>query len=181
LCPEYSVVKGPKPWEAKILSGERDVAEISKQDDLSFKLTKQDDGREWILTNKVDGERRPFSLAVFETSKPDGQMKEVLKIWHHLFKHDGKFYMFGNHPEGKHWQEYLDSTRYISRLDKFPYSDVTEVSRHNTHRVKRFMRGVAVGETEGLGIHGHKVRVDNELEDIGLILAASSYLMYATA
>jgi len=177
---EYVVIKGQKPWEARIVSGNADIAEISKQDDLSFKLVKKDDGRTWSLTNKVDGERRPFSLMVFETSK-DGETKEVLKILNHLFKHDGKVYMLGNHPEGKHWQEYLDSKRYISRLDKFPIRDITKLGKHPIHRLKKYIRGVAVGETEGLGIHGHKVKVDQELDSIGLILAASSYLMYAAA
>jgi hypothetical protein len=40
--------------------------------------------------------------------------------------------------------------------------------------------GVPVGETSGLGTHGHHVKVEKELEDIGLIIAASSYLLYST-
>lgn len=161
------------------MSGEIPVAGISKQDDMSFRL-KTTSGREWLLTNKVDGKRRPFSLAVFEVEN-EGQGPEVLKIVNHLFSHKGRFYMMGNHPEGKHWNEYLDSKRYISRLDKFPFSDVSEVSGHSTPRLKKFMRGVPVGEAEGLGTHGHMVRVDRELEDIAVILAAASYLMYASA
>jgi hypothetical protein len=31
-----------------------------------------------------------------------------------------------------------------------------------------------------LGTHGHHVKVEKELEDIGLIIAASSYLLYST-
>ena len=180
MCSEYVVIKGQKPWEAKIVSGEKDVAQISKEDDLSFKLVRKRDGRTWTLTNKVEGERRPFSLAVSEISG-EGNSKPVLKILNHLFDHAGKIYMFGNHPEGKHWNEYLDSTRYISRLDKFPISDISKLDARSSHRLKKYVRGVAVGETEGLGIHGHRVKVDKELEDIGLILAASSYLMYAAA
>jgi hypothetical protein len=38
-----------------------------------------------------------------------------------------------------------------------------------------------VGEVSGLGIDGHHVKVEKELEDIGLQLAASSYLIYSTA
>ncbi|HEY6882562.1 MAG TPA: hypothetical protein VI278_00820 [Nitrososphaeraceae archaeon] len=34
---------------------------------------------------------------------------------------------------------------------------------------------VSVGEISGLGIYGHHVKVDKELEVIGLLIAASSY------
>jgi hypothetical protein len=42
-------------------------------------------------------------------------------------------------------------------------------------------REVPVGEISGLGIQGHHVKVDKELEDIGLLIAARSYLIYSTA
>jgi hypothetical protein len=87
--------------------------------------------------------------------------------------------MLTNHPEGRHWNEYLQGPRYISRLDNFPYSDLTDLDDHIRHRLRRF-RGVPVGEASGLGLHSHHVKVDKELEDIGLFLAASSYLIYST-
>jgi hypothetical protein len=50
------------------------------------------------------------------------------------------------------------------------------------HKLKRF-RGVPVGEASGLGAapEGHKVKVNDELDDIGLFIAATSYLMFASA
>ena len=83
-------------------------------------------------------------------------------------------------PEGKHWNEYLSGPRYISRLDNFPYSDLKEIDHHIKHKLRRF-RGVQVGEVSGLGLQGHHVKVDKELEVIGLLIAASSYLIYSTA
>ena len=88
--------------------------------------------------------------------------------------------MLTNHPEGKHWNEYLSGTRYISRLDNFPYSDLTDIDHHIKHELLRF-RGVPVGEVSALGIQGHHVKVEKELEVIGLLIAASSYLIYSTA
>jgi hypothetical protein len=184
------VVKGPKPWEAKVFLGEEggkeEIAEIKKGDDQkSFKLLAKD-GREWILTKNVHGKFRPFSLTVLEKQNKGENRdanREVLTIIEHIFKHGDKFYMLTNHPEGKHWNEYLSGPRYISRLDNFPYSDMQELDYHIKHKLRRF-RGVPVGEASGLGIHddGHHVRVnDNELEDISLLIAASSYLLYSTA
>jgi hypothetical protein len=176
------VVKGERPWEAKIFleDGEK-IAEIKKGEDLkSFKLVRND-GHEWILTKNVHGEFRPFSISILDQNKDkDDVDKEALVIREHLFKYRGKFYMLTNHPEGKHWNEYLSGPRYISRLDNFPYSDLTEVDHHIKHKLRRF-RGVQVGEVSGLGIHGHHVKVDKELEDIGLLIAAGSYLIYSTA
>ena len=88
--------------------------------------------------------------------------------------------MLTNHPEGKHWNEYVSGIRYISRLDNFPYSDLREIDHHVKHELLRF-RGVSVGEVSGLGIQGHHVKLGKELEVIGLQLAASSYLIYSTA
>ena len=62
LCSEFVVRKGPKKWEAKIFSGEDEIAKISKGEGLAFRLVRQKDGLEWLLTNKVHGEYRPFSF-----------------------------------------------------------------------------------------------------------------------
>lgn len=183
------MIKGPKPWEAKVFlgkEGDKEIAEIKKGDDeKSFKLLAKD-GSEWILTKSVHGKFRPFSITVLlkkqnESINSDAY-REVLTIIEHVFKHRDKFYMLTNHPEGKHWNEYLSGPRYISRLDNFPYSDVHELDYHIKHKLRRF-RGVPVGEASGLGMHeGHHVRVDdNELEGISLLIATSSYLLYSTA
>ena len=177
---EY-IINGPKPGQAKIISEGEEVAEIKKgEDQRNFKLIAKD-GAEWTLTKNLHGEFRPFSISVLEQNKEKEEAdREVLTIREHLFKHGGKFYMLTNHPEGKHWNDYLSGPRYISRLDNFPYSDLAELDHHIRHKLRRY-RGVQVGEASGLGIHGHHVKVDRELEDIGLLLAASSYLLYSTA
>jgi len=57
---------------------------------------------------------------------------------------------------------------------------LTDLDHHIKHKLRRY-RGVAVGEVSGLGIDGHHVKVEKELEGIGLLIAASSYLIYSTA
>ena len=126
----------------------------------------------------MHGEFRPFSISVLNQNEDNDINKEVLTIREHLFKYGGKFYMLTNHPEGKHWNEYLSGIRYISRLDNFPYSDLREIDHHVKHELLRFRSTV---EVSGLGIQGHHVKVDKELEVIGLQIAASSYLIYSTA
>jgi hypothetical protein len=176
------VIQGSKPWDAKVFLDGKQIAEIKKGENMSFKLISSTDCHEWTLTNKVHGEFRPFSISILDQNKGDkgtgGQ--EVFTIREHLFKHKGKFYMLTNHPEGRHWNDYLSGPRYISRLDNFPYSDLTELDHHIKHRLRRF-RGVPVGEASGLGIHSHHVKLGKELEDIGLFIAASSYLIYSTS
>jgi hypothetical protein len=178
------VIKGPKPWEARVYleEGGEEIAKIKKaEDQKSFKLLAKD-GREWILTKSIRGKFRPFSISVIEQGKDnDKDDREVLTIIEHIFKHGDSFYMLTNHPEGKHWDEYLSGPRYISRLDDFPYSDMHELDYHIKHKLRRF-RGIPVGEASGLGIQdGHRVRINDELKDISLPLAVSSYLLYSTA
>ena len=177
---EY-VVRGSKPSDAKIFLDGEEIAKISKGEDLTSKLISKEDGHEWILTNNVHSEFRPFSISIRESNKDISDANaEILTIRDHLFKHKGKFYMLTNHPEGRPWHEYLSGPRYISRLDNFPYSDLAELDHHTRHRLRRF-RGVPVGEASGLGIDGHHVKVNKELDDIGLFIAAASYLIYCTA
>jgi hypothetical protein len=197
LSSEFTIRRGPTQWDAKIFSenGE-EIAEIKKGEGLEFKLISQKENREWVLTSKVDGQHRRFSFSVREVEKKEakaGGGKEknnnaLLIIRDNIFMHNGKFYMLANHPEGKSWHNYVNSSvRYISRLDNFPYSDVSEMdeNKHHQnlrHKLKRF-RGVPVGEASGLGAtaEGHHVKVNDELREIGLFLAATSYLMYASA
>jgi hypothetical protein len=181
LDSEY-VIQGSKPWDAKVFLDGKQIAEIKKEENLNLKLVNSNDGHEWIVTKKVHGEFRPFSISILDQNKGDKVVgrQEVFTIREHLFKHKGIFYMLTNHPEGRHWNEYLSGTRYISRLDNFPYSDLTELDHHIKHRLRRF-RGIPVGEASGLGTQSHHVKLGKELEDIGLFIAASSYLIYSTA
>lgn len=190
MTSSFNIKKGKVHWEAKVFSesGE-EVAEIKKGEGPEFKLLSKKDNREWVLTNRIDGEHRRFSLAVWEAGKKEPHDKDApLMIRDNIFKHNGKFYMLANHPEGKSWHNYVQSpVRYISRLDNFPYSDISEMDEDKHHqslrqKIKRF-RGVPVGEASGLGAapEGHNIKVNDELDDIGLFLAASSYLMYASA
>ena len=199
MSSEFTVKRGPTQWNARIFSenGE-EVAEIIKGEGLEFKLISQKGNREWVLTNKIHGEHRRFSFSVQEAIEKDAKAGErrgkeergnpLLTVRDNIFMHKGKFYMLANHPESKSWQDYVNSpVRYISRLDNFPYSNVSEMDESKHHqdlrqKLKRF-RGVPVGEASGLGPspEGHRVKVNDELDDIGLFLAATSYLMYASA
>jgi hypothetical protein len=206
LSSEFTIKKrGSTQWDARIFSenGE-EVAEIIKGEGLDFKLISQKDNREWVLTNKIDAQHRRFSFSVREAQKKEKEevnageprrkdkgeeeRNPLLIIHDNIFVHNGKFYMLANHPEGKSWHNYVNSpVRYISRLDNFPYSNISEMNenKHHQHlrdKLKRF-RGVPVGEASGLGAtpEGHRVKVNDELDDIGLFLAATSYLMYASA
>jgi len=196
----FTIKRGPSRWNATIFSenGE-EIAQIIKGEDPQFKLISKTENREWVLTNRIGGQHRRFSFSVTEAEKKQtakeeeetGKEKEahaLLIIQDNIFMHNGKFYMLANHPESKSWQDYVNSpVRYISRLDNFPYSNVSEMEENNHHqdlrqKLKRF-RGVPVGEASGLGAtpEGHRVKVNDELDDIGLFLAATSYLMYASA
>ena len=187
MCSEFVVKKKPKESEAIIFLGKGEIAKIKKHEDFTFKLISHKDKQEWVLSNIVDGQRRPFSYVVRKARKNDSdphEGQEVFVVREQLFKHKGKFYMLASHPEGKSWKDYIhSSTRYVSRLDNFPYSNLADVDHgHYTlrHKIKR-LRGIPVGEAEGLGQEetGHRVRLGKELEDIGLFIAAISYLLYA--
>jgi len=173
---EY-VISSPKPKEANISLNGTQIAKISKEGNLTFKLVDERDGHEWILNSKVHGEFRPFSLSISEIKNGNVET-EVLTIREHLFRHNGKFYMLTNHPEGKSWNDYLNSPRYISRLDNFPFRDLVEIDHHTRQRIKRF-RGVAVGEASGFGTDGHHIKLSNELEEIGLLIAVASFVLYS--
>lgn len=193
MCSEFVIRKGPKQWEAKIFSGKNEIAKISREG-LDYKLVRQKDGLEWVLTNKVQGELRPFSFTVRESRQknhsPTGNGEkpgeEVFAVRDQLFQHNGKFYMIANHPEDKTWDEHVyGSVKYIGRLDDFPYSDLSQVDHdHYTLRDKiKRLRGKSVGQASGLGTdeQGHRVKLDSELDEVGLFIAVISYLLYAAA
>ena len=193
MCSEFVIRKGPKQWEAKIFSGKNEIAKISREG-LDYKLVRQNDGLEWVLTNKVQGEHRPFYFTVRKSRQknhgPSGNGEklgeEVFAVRDQLFQHNGKFYMIANHPEDKTWNEHVyGSVKYIGRLDDFPYSDLSQVDHdHYTLRDKiKRLRGKSVGLASGLGTdkQGHRVKLDSELDDVGLFIAVISYLLYAAA
>ena len=193
MSSEFVIKKSPKESEAIIYLGKDRIAKIEKNEGFTFKLITYKDKQEWVLSNLVHGQRRPFSYAVLRTIQkiPDDRGKEiqtgqeVFVVREQLFKHNGKFYMLASHPEGKSWEDYVNSsTRYVSRLDSFPYSNLSDIDHEHyklRHKIKRF-RGTPVGEATGLAQDegGHHLRLDNELDEIGLFIAAISYLLYAS-
>jgi hypothetical protein len=189
---DFVIKKTAGDSDAIVYSGEQEVAKIVKNEGFSFKLIRFKDKQEWVLINSVDGERRPFSYAVLKATnvfshdkKGEISREEVFVVREQLFKHKGKFYMLASHPEGKSWLDYVNSTtRYISRLDNFPYQNLSDVNHDHyvlRHKIKR-LRGTAVGEASGLAQHleGHHVALEKELDDIGLFIATISYLLYAS-
>lgn len=175
MSAEYVVKRGNTSLEAKVLQSRRQVAEIVTEENYS-KLTTED-GLEFSLSNHVHGEFRPFSIMVQDSQN---KTPPILTIREHVFKHHDRFYMLTNHPAGKSWEDYLHGSKFICRLDNFPFNELNDIDPETRHRLRRF-RGVPVGELSGLGTEGHKVKIEKELEDIGLLVAASSYLLYASA
>ncbi len=103
----------------------------------------------------------------------------VLKIKDNLFQHGGSFYWLGGIPEGRPIKAHLIGSKIICRLVNFPFSQVDDVDEETKHQLKRY-RGIYVGEFFGLGSSGFHLKLGNELNDIGLPLVASSYLLYST-
>ncbi len=157
------------------------MGNISKNNKLDF-VIRSISGRElFLLTPKVDGEIRPFSIAAYELEQSDSSSKignQILKIKHSLFWHNGSFYMMRNLPEGR-VSDHLSGTGFISRLANFPFKNDGEIDPATWQRLHRY-RGIEVGEMSGLGsTGGHKVKLQPELKDIGIPLSAASYLIYA--
>ena len=154
------------------------MAEIRHERGETYALAASD-GVEWTLSSRVDGEVRPFSMTVTGTDG-SGAGVAVLTIRDHLFIHGSKFYMVGGIPRERHAGEFLRGTRFICRLDNFPFLSLAEVDHETKSRLRRY-RGEAVGEFGGLGRNGHRVEVADELEKIGMPLAAACYLLYSSA
>ncbi len=180
---DYVVKQEKSPREAKVFENGKEAGQLRNEGKGAFELV-SNDNRVWILTNKVDGEFRPFSMIV--RPKASGTAHSIkqeepctLKIRDHLFHHNGNFYMFGSIPEGKPYKEFIIGRRFICRLTNFPFSDIDEIDVETRSRL-RILRGLPVGEMYGIGSAGFHVQIENELDDIGLPLAASSYLIYST-
>lgn len=180
---DYVVKQEESPRKAKVFGDQKEAGLLTNKGKGTFELV-SNDNRSWILTNKVDGEFRPFSMIVRpQVSSPTHSMKEeqvcVLKIRDHLFHHNRNFYMFGSIPEGKPYREFIMGRRLICRLINFPFSDIDEIDAETRSRLRKF-RGLPVGEMYGIGSVGFHMRIDSELDDIALPLVVSSYLIYST-
>lgn len=171
---EYLVKKDGDAGSVQLVRNGTRVARLAPDGGYDFKLVA--DSQEWILTNRVHGEYRPFSLSILRSGN------EVLTIRDHLFKYRDRFYMMTNHPQGQHWSDYVNSgTRYICRMDNLPLSDLASIKPHIKHEMKKF-RGKPVAEISGLTADdGHLVKVGGELKEIGLLVAAASHLLYSQA
>jgi hypothetical protein len=161
---------------AKITFESQRAAELRRLDNQSYSLSGQN--QKFLLSRKVDGQVHPFSVVAFTPSENNPQI-EILKIKDHIFFHDGKFYMLGGIPEGGIPKNHLLGSKYICRLTNFPFSHPDQVDAETKSRLKKH-RGVPVGEFYGLGSKGFHVKLDNELNKIGLPLAASTYLIYSS-
>lgn len=167
-----------------IYRGNEEAAEIRLRKDLTYGLASKD-GDEWALSTRVHGEIRPFSVTVNQLKVHDASYfasgATILTIRDHLFVHNGKFYVLGGTPEGRPPREFLLGRRYICRLDNLPFSELNKVDHETRDKLMSKFRGAPVGELEGLGREGHHVRLSDELEDIGLPMAACCYLLYSAA
>jgi len=184
LSIEYILKQTASPKDAIIYQNESEVGRLLVEGKGLFKLIGIEN-QSWRLCNKVDGEVRPFSIIVYvsgtaEYLAPNTPEEEyVLKIKDHLFQHKGSFYSLGGIPEGRPAKDHLIGSKTICRLVNFEFSHIDHVDQETKHHLKRF-RGIYAGEFFGLGSSGFHVKLENDLNDIGLPLAASTYLTYST-
>jgi hypothetical protein len=180
---EYLVTRPGRSWDAKVFESGEEVAEIQKGEGPTS-VMKTKGGETLILSRTVNGEIKPFSLEMTVLKSGEAQGGEggitAFTIRDHLFEHHGKIYMLTNSPQGRPLREFLLGKRYICRLDNFPSSRLAEMDHETRSSLRRF-RGVPAGEMDGIGTEGHHVRLSEELEDIGMPLAAACYLLYSTA
>jgi hypothetical protein len=175
---EYILKSSQNPLEAKIFFNDMEVGEIKVGEDFKLFLISRD-GSKWILDKKVYGEFRPFSV---EVAKVEGGIRSgvVFTILEHIFKHNNRFYMMTNLPEGKKWSDSLTGPKYIGRLNNFPFTELKEIDQITMRKLRRFYRGVKVGEIACSDVHNIVMKINDELTDIGLILAACSYVIYSS-
>lgn len=172
---EFVIKQARRAAEAVISEGGKEVARIKPGRGREFSLSSSS-GRSWTLNPRVHGEIRPFSMTV--TSRTGKE--RVLTIRKHIFSHGGTFYMLGGIPSDSHRKDHVVGRKHITRMDAFPFSRLDQLDRMAWNQLWRH-RGVSVGEIDGLGVRGHKVVLPEELEDVGLPLAAASYLLYSAA
>jgi hypothetical protein len=189
LTADYVVIHS-EAKTARILLADKIRATLQKMEGSGiYELETTDEPIErWILTNKLDGRIRPFSLACYRATKDSsslllsGSLEEpFLKIRDHLFSHKDKFYSIGEAiPAGAPPRNFIRGSKYIMRLVNFPFFLLDEIDVETKHQLKKF-RGIAVAEIFGLGSDGFHLKIyGDELEDIGLQLTAASYILYTT-
>jgi len=179
---EYDVKTSDGPLNARIFKSGKEVAELTRRGGLDH-LREVEGGCRWVFSRKVHGETRPFSISATPERGDDGRSEShggSLTVRDHLFYHNGAVYMLANAPEGRPLREFLLGRRYISRLDNFPFPELSDLDHETRSGLRRF-RGVQVGEMDGLGSSGHRVRLSEELSDIGLLLSAACFLLYSSA
>ncbi|HKW04467.1 MAG TPA: hypothetical protein VJN71_04125, partial [Nitrososphaerales archaeon] len=117
LTIEYLVQSENQENSAKILLLGESIATVQINRNGTSLLAS--DGRKWFLSQRLDGEVRPFSMVA---EKIEGaSMKTVtLKIRDHLFFHSGNMYMYSNVPEGTIHHHAKSGPKFISRLVNFP-------------------------------------------------------------
>lgn len=162
-----------EPEVAKIFSKEKQIGELRNISKGLYRLT--NGSKIWILTRRIDNTLLPFSMLISE----EKTSKEILKVKDHLFPYDSCFYMVGGIPESQNPKDHLQGYKYIIRITNFPHTQHEQIDQDTRNRLKRH-RGVAVGRIHGLGSKGFYVKLEDELKDIGLPLAAATYLMYSS-
>lgn len=170
---EYMVKGGATPPMATITREGREVAKLYADGGTMF-LQAESDGR-WKMDRRVRGEIRPFSMSVVPPEEPE---EPILTIRNHLFYHRGKAYYLTGVPEDVRPAEHLLGKRHVSRLGTFPFSSLDDVDPETWGRLRRH-RGVSVGTMESEPGE-YKVTLSVELEEIGLPLAAATYLLYTS-
>lgn len=162
-----------EPEVAKIFAEHRQIAELRNVAKGFYTLISN--SKSWQLSRRFDGELLPFSMLV-----SDEGSTEILKVKDHLFPHGTNFYMVGGIPESQNPKDHLRGYKYIIRLTNFPHTRHEQIGEETRNRLKRH-RGVTVGRIHGVGSEGFYITIEDELKDIGLQLAAATYLMYSTA
>lgn len=172
---QYTVRRSGRPSDAVIQREGEEVATLRGEGNLLFRLESKAKGS-WVLDPRVHGEVRPFSMNV---TASDSKGEAVLTIRNHVFFHNAKAFMLTSIPEDVHPADHVFGKRHINRLEKFPFSRLEDIDLQTWGRL-RSQRGVSAGTIDGLGVDEFRVALSQELEDIGLQLAAASYLLYST-
>jgi hypothetical protein len=186
LTIDYVVIHS-EAKNARILRDDKEKATLKKIEGSGlYELETCDEpGESWILTNKLDGRIKPFSIACNRANR-DGSLftaseQPFLKIKDHIFSHKSKFYSIGEAlPARAPPGDFLKGARFVLRLVNFPFVLLDEIDAETKHQLKKF-RGIPVAEIYGLGAEGFHLKIyGDELEDIGLQLTASAYILYTT-